>query len=231
MNESLRWSAAFSFLVHVLLVGIPLLLLRQSSHFSMPTTYTVNLVSSGAGLSQVSHIEEPQGINAENESQAISAEEFEGSAMASKKDEQRLSSRLAALRKGKNIEKVVRLRNIISVKGNTGKQATTGTAKGTAGGTAGGIGIKGQGSITDNYIAQAQQILKVNWDIPPAISDKKIEAIISIRIMKDGLIQFKEIEKTSGNRLFDRSVLMAITKTNRLAPPPHEMEIGIRFRP
>lgn len=226
MNGSLRWSATFSFLVHVLFVGIPLLLLRQSSHFSMPATYTVNLVSSGAGLSHASHTAENPGINTENESQTISGNKFLGSALTAEKNE-RLASRIAALKKGKNIEKVVRLRNVISVKGNTGKYAATGTTRGAAVGT----GSGGQASLTDNYIAQAKQILTGNWDIPPAMSDKNLETVISIKIMKDGLVQFIEIEKSSGSRLFDRSVLMAITKTNRLAPPPHEMELGVRFKP
>lgn len=226
MNERLKWSAALSLLVHLLFAVTAFLILKQASYFVRPTSYTVNLVSFEAGLRQRDYgdyKETPEGIDAGFDTQTIDTEEFHRPALLTKKDKQRLSDRIAALKKGKNIEKVVRLRNIISVKGTTGNKITLEAA--------GEAGRKTEGSTTDIYIAEAQKILTGNWDIPAAISDKNMDAIISIKIMKDGLLQFKEFEKASGSRLFDRSVLMAITKTHRLAPPPYEMELGVRFRP
>jgi TolA protein len=56
-----------------------------------------------------------------------------------------------------------------------------------------------------------------------------LEVIISIKIDKQGRVVSKEIEKFSGDVLFDRSALMAIKKASPFPPPPKEMEIGIRF--
>ncbi|MDP2753115.1 MAG: energy transducer TonB, partial [Nitrospirota bacterium] len=60
---------------------------------------------------------------------------------------------------------------------------------------------------------------------------KDLEAIISIKIKRDGAITAQRIEKSSGNTLFDRSAIKALAKASPLSPPPYEMEIGVRFYP
>ncbi|MCX5719973.1 MAG: energy transducer TonB, partial [Nitrospirae bacterium] len=65
----------------------------------------------------------------------------------------------------------------------------------------------------------------------PDTGHKDLETIISIKIRKDGTITAQKIEKSSGNLIFDRSAIKAITKANPLSPPPYEMEIGVRFYP
>jgi len=61
--------------------------------------------------------------------------------------------------------------------------------------------------------------------------ERTIEAIVSVRILKDGTALVQKVEKSSGNALFDRSALKALAKASPLAPPPYEMEIGVRFYP
>ncbi|MBI4654833.1 MAG: cell envelope integrity protein TolA [Nitrospirae bacterium] len=59
-----------------------------------------------------------------------------------------------------------------------------------------------------------------------------LETIISVIIRKNGEIKVREVEKSSGDLLFDRSAIKAISKANPLPPPPDgEMEIGLRFIP
>jgi TonB family protein len=53
--------------------------------------------------------------------------------------------------------------------------------------------------------------------------------VISIKIDSQGKVVSQEIEKSSGNILFDRSAEKAISKASPLPPPPVEMEIGVRF--
>ena len=53
----------------------------------------------------------------------------------------------------------------------------------------------------------------------------------AIKILKDGTTIVQNIEKSSGNSLFDRSALKALAKASPLPPPPYEMEIGVRFYP
>ncbi|GBE38298.1 MAG TPA: TonB C-terminal domain-containing protein [Nitrospirae bacterium] len=92
-----------------------------------------------------------------------------------------------------------------------------------------GAGIPGEGVSTDSdpYYSLITEKIWSQWVYPDFDTD--LEVIIAIRIDKDGKIISQEIEKTSGNRLFDRSALKAISKAGPLPPPPAEMEIGIRF--
>jgi TonB family protein len=68
------------------------------------------------------------------------------------------------------------------------------------------------------------------------INRDDIEAILVIKIRRDGTIMDVRFEKKSGNEIFDSSVWRAVQKANPLPPfpktysPPYE-EIGIRFRP
>ena len=62
-----------------------------------------------------------------------------------------------------------------------------------------------------------------------------LEAIVVIKINRQGKIVKKMFEKKSGNVLFDQSVTEAIEKANPLPPLPPDYtqpyhEIGIRFR-
>ena len=66
------------------------------------------------------------------------------------------------------------------------------------------------------------------WHDPDA---RELTAVISMKIGKDGEIVSREIDKSSGNALFDRSAMNAIIKASPLPPPPVEMEVVLRFRP
>lgn len=81
---------------------------------------------------------------------------------------------------------------------------------------------------------------KINdsWVLPENMTSgkKNLEAIIAIRIRKDGEIVKVWTEKSSGNTFFDQSALRAIAKTNPLPPIPEGygeefFELGIRFSP
>ncbi|UCD34572.1 MAG: cell envelope integrity protein TolA [Nitrospiraceae bacterium] len=102
--------------------------------------------------------------------------------------------------------------------------------KGRLQGPAAGQGIPGAKASDeyDPYYALVQSQVWSEW-IYPDLDALGLEAIISIRIGKDGRVLSQEIEKSSGNILFDRSVTKAISKASPLPPPPVEMEIGLRF--
>ena len=65
----------------------------------------------------------------------------------------------------------------------------------------------------------------------PEIKGKNLETIISVTVMQDGTIRINKVEKSSGNIIFDRSVLKAISKASPVSRPPYEVEIGLRFTP
>jgi len=80
--------------------------------------------------------------------------------------------------------------------------------------------------------------IKDSWVLPEKMTSgrKTLEAIIAIRIRKDGEIVKVWTEKPSGNTFFDQSALRAIAKANPLPPVPEGygeeyFELGIRFFP
>jgi len=65
---------------------------------------------------------------------------------------------------------------------------------------------------------------------------KNLEAIIAIRIARNGQIVDIQFEKKSGNPAFDESTLRAIQKSNPLPPLPpgfegDQFDVGVRFTP
>ena len=95
---------------------------------------------------------------------------------------------------------------------------------------AGGEGIPrtGTGDYTDYYYSIVSQKIWRHWFYAHSRSSG-LEVIISIRIDKYGEVISQEIEKFSGDVLFDRSAIKAISKASPFPPPPEELEIGVRF--
>jgi colicin import membrane protein len=91
-------------------------------------------------------------------------------------------------------------------------------------------GVLGKGVIEDldSYYALITRKIWSQW-VYPDFEATGLEVIISIKIDRDGKIVSHEIEKSSGNVLFDRSAIKALSKASPLPPPPVEMEIGVRF--
>jgi colicin import membrane protein len=86
-----------------------------------------------------------------------------------------------------------------------------------------------------NYYAVVWSRIKGLWTIPQGILPREnIQAVVHAKILRDGTITNVGLEKRSGNRYFDDSVLRTVKKANPLPPLPEELrdssiEIGIRF--
>jgi len=223
-GPSLQRLAVLSTVFHLTFFLAVFFAAKHSGRFVMPSPYVVNLVGSEEkpegkteGRADTRAVEQK-----ETQSQALTKETKSAAGKAKrvgKAQEKRVSEQIAALEAKKKIQKLAELRNIISLKGSgEGKPASRGTEG------------KGGGQRVDEYYAKVTKAIWQNW-IFPETSDKNLEAIISIRIMKDGFVQVTRIEKSSGNGLFDRSALRAIAKASPVTPPPYEMEIGVRFYP
>lgn len=92
-----------------------------------------------------------------------------------------------------------------------------------------GGGFTGAQSLApDSYYALITRKIWSEW-VYPDFGSAGLEVVISMKIEKDGSIVSHEIEKPSGNALFDRSAMKAVSKASPLPPPPYEMEIGVRF--
>jgi colicin import membrane protein len=225
-EPSLQKTTALSLALHISVLLTALLLLRQSNQFIMPSPYVVSLVSPEALKAKGTESRESL------ETLKTSSKTFRDTSViegipkqdikkGNKKEEEIAEERIAAIAAKKKVERLVRLRSVISLKasGNDSKDSSETTPA-----------QAGEGSLFDEYYTKIRKEIWQQW-VFSDIGQKDLEAIISIRIMKDGTIFIQSIEKSSGNPFFDRSAIKAITKANPLSPPPYEMEIGVKFYP
>lgn len=71
------------------------------------------------------------------------------------------------------------------------------------------------------YRAEVEQWIKGNWSYPVALdSGKDIEAIVVLKVKRDGSILDKNFEKRSSVSMFDESVMKAIERSDPLPPFP-----------
>jgi colicin import membrane protein len=221
-EPSLQKTTALSLALHISALLIALLLLRQSSQFIMPSPYVVSLVSPEALKGKVTEsrqsLETSKPLRDTSVLKDIPKQEMK---KKDKKEEELAEEKIAAIAAKKKVERLVRLRSVISLKAtvnNSKDSSETAPAH------------EGKGSLFDEYYAKIRKEIWQQWVFPDT-GQKDLETIISIRIMKDGTISVQKIEKSSGNPFFDRSALKALTKATPLSPPPYEMEIGVKFYP
>lgn len=146
----------------------------------------------------------------------------EKTAKDSRADEKRLDEQLAALKAKKKLHDIVDLRRKVASIGSSQGKSTPKNA----------VAVTGTGSLqgTVTYTDKIVGEIKAAW-VYPDWAEKDLLMIINVKIQKDGTIQVLEVEKKSGNLLFDRSVQQAIIKASPVTPPPDEIEIGMRFYP
>ncbi len=86
------------------------------------------------------------------------------------------------------------------------------------------------------YFALIRDRVQANWIYPENFDNEKISVIVSIRIGRDGTLLKSWVEKGSGNRQFDESLLKAVRKASPFPPLPEDftedtLETGLRFCP
>lgn len=146
-------------------------------------------------------------------------------------DEGRVMERITALQAKKRIERIVALRKVVDISGQRAddkrQQAVHGVPPSIKEGDS---RIPTQGAGSKDYDSLVIESIRRHWIFPESI-DRDLEAIVSIKIARDGSVSINKMEKSSGSILFDRSALKAISNASPLPPPPKEMEMGVRFRP
>ncbi len=214
IEPSLQKTTFISFILHLLLILLATTAVKQSNYVHVPTPYIVNLVSPDVmketkKLGKVDTIRKTEKISkyANNQKEKIS------------NGREIIEDKITAIAAKKKIERIVKLRSIISLKANNADSQTSSQNLSQA-----------NGSIFSDYYSKISREIWEHW-VYPDLGQKDIEAIISIKILKDGTAIVQGIEKSSGNALFDKSAIRALAKASPLSPPPHEMEIGVRFYP
>ena len=96
------------------------------------------------------------------------------------------------------------------------------------------------GSEGDRYLALVQRAVRDNYKVPSVLSDRErtfLNATVVIFVAPDGTILSREVEKSSGNQLFDAALLRAVDDSNPLPPPPDGWRekfrtegLGLKFR-
>jgi colicin import membrane protein len=104
-----------------------------------------------------------------------------------------------------------------------------------SGGTSGGT-QRGAPDLFDIYNAEIWQRIRDNWAFSEALAGgrRDWEAIVIVKIMKDGHIMDTWFETRSGNSYFDDSALKAVKKSDPLPPLPEAYrepyyEVGLHF--
>jgi len=231
-GPSLQKATLVSGALHLMFFLIALVALQQSGRIVIPSPYVVSLVDprgvpSAARSVSSEPIREVTRMK-NNDTEMARPKEKAKERTESGENAKRVEDRIAELASIKKIEKIVRLRSIISLKGKEGSGSRESAAKGTPAGAQ--TGGSSEGTLFDSYYAKITDEIRSEW-IYPDTAREDLLAIVYVKISRDGTLTVQGIEKSSGNTLFDRSTLKAIAKATPVSPPPHEMEIGIRFAP
>ena len=96
-----------------------------------------------------------------------------------------------------------------------------------------------QQRVGSEYASTAKAAIMSHFAVPVMLDEDAIRAIatiIEIQVADDGRIITSTLKKGSGNRLFDRSAMMAIKETEKLPPLPEALKPGpvvieVTFRP
>ncbi len=86
------------------------------------------------------------------------------------------------------------------------------------------------------YFSLIRDHVQNNWIVPESFDDEKVSVIVSIRIDRGGELIKSWVEKGSGSRQFDNSLLKAVQKASPFPPLPADftediLETGLRFCP
>lgn len=149
-------------------------------------------------------------------------------------------------------DKLSRLRDSLHESATTkssGSEPAGEAAPGAGGADAGGVAASGAGggsssvdeALKKYYIAIVRKVHS-NWALPDTQDwDSNLEAIVFIRIKRDGTVAETFFEKKSGNIYFDQYVEKTINATMPMPPIPSDvkenefqdgtLEIGLRFIP
>ncbi|MBI5970650.1 MAG: cell envelope integrity protein TolA [Deltaproteobacteria bacterium] len=108
-----------------------------------------------------------------------------------------------------------------------GGAGASGGARGSAGTGIGATGAVSQEGLKERYPAYYSLIrdkVQSRWIYPEEFKETRILVTVSIRIGKDGGLMDARLEGSSGNELFDESLISAVKKSAPFPPLPHGFE-------
>ena len=225
-EPKLRWMILLSFIIHLILFSIfigkaP----KKTKKVYFSPTYSVNLVNMPTSPAS--------GKKGSFRTKKTSL--WKGPAAT--------TSRVKTMSTRKHTILTIPKKNKTGVKSITPSQIEGNTLSGSEGqqtapaGNAGQTGPVSSSNIRFNrYYTAVYNKIYNSWVLPGYGSKRQLEAVVNIRIAKNGKILSTSFEQRSGSAYFDRSVLRAIKKAGPLPPLPvgfneKYLELGIRFIP
>jgi TonB family protein len=221
-GPSIQKTAAVSVLLHLIILVLSVVLINYSKNVVMPSPYTVSLVSPSRGRSSGESVQKAAEPKLTEVEEAKSPEESKEVTKTEKKaDEKRIEEIMSELSAKNRLKRSSELRKkmaAISVKGSSAKSVGKTVKAGSAGG--------GGSSYNDIIAAEIGSQI-----IYPETGESQLATHVLVRILKDGTLQIMNIEKKSGNILFDRAAISAINKASPVTPPSNEMEVVLQLHP
>lgn len=229
MKPNIYLSASLSLFSHLMVVVVALFIVKHSKVTELHRPYVVSIVTempvgqssaeSSPAPQRETHTVEPK-VTSPPKEPTVKKETVKPNSQTS---DRIVQDRINELMAKKRIRDLVAMRNSIDLSGSA-RRAEKSRSHGAV------TGAGGSNNRAD-YLAMVRAKIMERWLYPDTI-DRDLEAIVAIRINRDGSVQLIALEKSSGNRLFDRSAISAINSVHRLPPPPDGIEeIGIRFKP
>ncbi|OPY72387.1 MAG: hypothetical protein A4E64_02945 [Syntrophorhabdus sp. PtaU1.Bin058] len=241
-----------SFALHVLIIAAFSIPFKGSSkRFDALSSYSVNLVgelggrggSTGGGHAEKALPEKPVPAaparvtkrpapirKPVKEAVSLSKKKVAAREKTTKEELSRLEDRIRDMKKRADYLDVSKTKT----GGAGGKGGTGAGAPGLPFGSEG--GGKPLDPATQRYILDIWDKVKSAWGVPGMTYKKDLETIVIIKIRKDGRIVDINVEKRSGNRIYDESILRVLRAVDPLPPIPASlnmdyMELGFRFLP
>lgn len=207
MTGKIYSSLFLSTLFHGVFIFILIFSLKNSVVDTKEMTY-VTLIQETINPSTTESKEETKVIEKDTQTKQenLSENSLEKTRKTTKEDEQRWRERVDALRAKK---KVLEQAQSVSIEYKTKNSIKV---------------------VSPTYLALISGLIRYHWNIPETVP-KNLEAVISVRILPNGQIVIEGFEKSSGNTLFDSSVVKAIKNSSPLPPPKDEVVVGLRFKP
>ncbi|MCX7792944.1 MAG: TonB C-terminal domain-containing protein [Thermodesulfovibrionales bacterium] len=226
-EASLRlMSFAFSFFLHLFIAGMILLFQSKTLIKERERFITVSILKGSQVFSPESGIKgelqgraSPSAIN--------DSEKGKTESLAQDIADQIVEERLHAIRAKKRIEKIARLRTVITQEGNQSEYRGQKSESKERAESRNNLTVASSQSSLSEYTAIIAKIIRTNWHYPE-IARKGLTGTVIIYVGRDGVIKTIDF-KTSGDRLFDYSLKNALQRSSPLPPPPEELEIELRF--
>jgi len=215
-RDQIYSSVVFSLCLHSLFViAIFIYVMYPGKHYKA-APFVVDLVDTKSNSSSPAPAQKSVAVTAPPEEKSVHT--IEKNEKVTPKEKSRVNDQIAALEAKKKIETLANLRKAIKIS-KSGAVATDARATMNNAPTSGG----NYGNIVMNKLSKC-------WVLPEAI-DKDLVGVIDIHVARNGSVTIDKFVKKSGNIIFDKAILRAITYCAPVPPPSTETDIEITFTP